>query len=65
MGNDKELPHTQFIELYEESFRAAILQFFNDEIQKNYYVTGYATMPGGKVVIRLERALFPKEQDHA
>lgn len=62
----EELPRTQFIELYEETFRKAILQFFNDTIQNNYCVTGYAPMPGGKVVIRLERVFsFGKEASDA
>ena len=52
---NEELPHTQFIEVYEEMFRRAILQVFNKSIQKNYRVTGYAPMPDGKIVIRLER----------
>jgi hypothetical protein len=62
MENEEKFPHTQFIELYEETFRKALLNFFSDDIQKHYYVTGYAQMPGGKIVIRLERTLFPKEE---
>lgn len=58
---DKEPSRVQVIELYEETFRAAILRAFKDEIQRQYTVTGYAAMPNGKVVIRLERDIFPKE----
>ena len=54
MANE-ELPHTQFIEVYEEMFRRTILQMFNKSIRDNYRVTGYAPMPDGKIVIRLQR----------
>lgn len=55
-------PSVLFEEIYEETFRQHILRIFNKQIQQNYYVTGYAQMPDGKVVIRLVCAALPKDR---
>ena len=57
---EEKLP-TIFYEFYQDTFEELlykeILRLFNDEIQKFYHVSGFAQMPDGKYVVRLERTL--------
>lgn len=60
--SDQEKPLTVFHEIYPEQVKQALIALFNPEIQKFYYITGWAQMPDGMWVVRLRRKIFPNDE---
>ena len=54
-----KLPPTLLLPMYDEIIkkimREALLSYYNEEIQANYYIHDWAQMPDGDWVIRLKR----------